>query len=318
VDSLDTQYSYAVSALDKNNNESAISNIVTVSAPLPSPELVSPAGGSTTYARGEPLVWRRQAGALLYRVQLDSTGTFEDGQLLFNVQTRDTFAVPTGLVAQKTYSWRVIAANQAAESPASPTRTFTTGWLKPPIPLFPVNKTNIARLTTFQWSSNGATQYHLRAVDYITRITVLDTTTVDTMLTSTTVFAATTVHLWYVQASNPYGESDWSAESRYRTGAVLDVSSAERDVPERFALEQNFPNPFNPSTVIPFQLPAASMVRLAVYDLLGREVALLVYDQKAAGKYEVRLDGKALASGVYLCRLIAGNYRETRKIVLMR
>jgi hypothetical protein len=318
VDSLDTQYSYAVAALDKNNNESTISNIVTTGAPLASPALVSPAGGSTTYARGERLIWRRQPGALLYRVQLDSTGAFVNGQILFNVLTSDTFAVPSGLRAQKSYYWRVIAGSQAAESPASPTRTFTTGWLLPPTLLYPLNKTNIPRLTTFQWASNGATLYHLKVIDYVTRLTMLDTTAVDTSVTSTVVFSASTLHQWYVLAVNPYGESDWSAEARFRTGTVLTVSSGEEEVPDRFGLEQNFPNPFNPTTVVRYQVPVAIRVKLSVYDLLGREVAVLVNEQKAAGRYEVRFGATGLASGVYLCTLTAGDYRETRKLVLMK
>ncbi len=317
VDSLDAQYTYAVAALDKNNNESPLSNIVTAGLSLSSPELVSPSGGSTTYTKGEPLVWRRKNGALVYRVQLDSTGEFAGGQMLVDVMTNDTSAIPNGLGGQKAYFWRVIAGNQAAESPASPPRTFMTGWLMPPTPLYPILKTNIPRLATFQWSPNGATSYRLKVTDY-SHVTVLDTTTADTSLTSTTMLAASTIYFWTVLAINPYGESDWSAESRFRTGTALAVPTMEPEVPDRFALDQNFPNPFNPATVIRYQLPVTAGVRIAVYDLLGREVAVLVDERRPAGRYEVSFDGTALASGVYLCRLTAGGFRETRRLVLMR
>jgi uncharacterized lipoprotein YddW (UPF0748 family) len=322
VDSFDTQYYYAVSALDKNNNESQISNVVTASAPLAPPVLVSPDPGSTTYKKGDPLVWQRSAGALLYRVQLDSTGSFLDGQLLFNALASDTSAVPSGLKAQKSYSWRVIAGSQAAESPVSATRAFTTGWLLPPVPLYPVSKNNINRLTTFQWASNGATSYRIRVVDYVTRATVLDTTTTDTSLTSTTILAASTIFQWYILAANPYGESEWSAESRFRTGTVLAVPAGEEGVPERFGLEQNYPNPFNPSTTIGYSVPGGQAsgihVRLVVYDLLGREASILVNEQQTPGTYAVRFDATVLAAGVYVCRMTAGGFVQARKMVLVK
>jgi endo-1,4-beta-xylanase len=85
-----------------------------------------------------------------------------------------------------------------------------------------------------------------------------------------------------------------------------------------FALSQNFPNPFNPKTVVRSQLPGASQVRLVVYDLLGREVAVLVDGQRAAGSYQDTFDASGLASGVYIYRLTAGAYVETRQMILIR
>lgn len=89
-------------------------------------------------------------------------------------------------------------------------------------------------------------------------------------------------------------------------------------LPVRFELYQNFPNPFNPETVVSFQLSAVSDVRLVVYDLLGREVAMLVNERKTAGRYDVKFDGSRLSSGVYIYRLTAGNSVETRKMVLTK
>ncbi len=85
-----------------------------------------------------------------------------------------------------------------------------------------------------------------------------------------------------------------------------------------FALLPNFPNPFNPSTEIRYQLPVGSEVTLKVFDLLGREVRTLVAQHQRAGTHAVRFDAGNLPSGVYLCRLDAGSYRETRKILLMK
>jgi hypothetical protein len=85
-----------------------------------------------------------------------------------------------------------------------------------------------------------------------------------------------------------------------------------------YLLYQNYPNPFNPSTTIKYELPKSSDVRLSVYDILGREVSVLVNERREAGVHEVKFEGSNLASGVYFYRLQAGTYMETRKLLLVR
>jgi hypothetical protein len=97
-------------------------------------------------------------------------------------------------------------------------------------------------------------------------------------------------------------------------------------VPQTMKLEQNYPNPFNPQSNVRYQISEISEVKLAVYDLLGREVAVLVNERKTPGSYEIRFDGMGLASGMYVYRLIAhptdgghaGSYVETRTMLLLR
>ncbi len=101
------------------------------------------------------------------------------------------------------------------------------------------------------------------------------------------------------------------------------LAGVEGDISERpvtFGLEQNFPNPFNPSTSIPYRIagPGDGKVRLAVYDLLGREVAVLVNGNLQPGRYSVEWDAGDQASGVYLYRLTAGNAVETKRMLLMK
>jgi len=90
------------------------------------------------------------------------------------------------------------------------------------------------------------------------------------------------------------------------------------EVPVRYMLEQNYPNPFNPTTVVRYQVPVASTVRLVVYDILGRELSVLVNERKAPGSYSVKFDASGLASGVYLYRLQAGNFVQTKKALVVR
>jgi uncharacterized protein (DUF1501 family) len=103
-----------------------------------------------------------------------------------------------------------------------------------------------------------------------------------------------------------------------QSSAILGVEDVE-EVPGGFALEQNYPNPFNPTTRIGYRVSGlGSRVKLAVYDLLGREVAVLVDGEMAPGRYSVTFDARNLASGVYLYRLEAGTYSETRRMTVVR
>lgn len=88
--------------------------------------------------------------------------------------------------------------------------------------------------------------------------------------------------------------------------------------PPAFTLEQNFPNPFNPKTVVRSQYPVVSDVKLAVYDMLGRKVALLVDERRAAGRYEDSFDALGLASGTYILRMTAGSFVQSRKMTVLK
>ncbi|HSL88321.1 MAG TPA: T9SS type A sorting domain-containing protein [Ignavibacteriaceae bacterium] len=92
----------------------------------------------------------------------------------------------------------------------------------------------------------------------------------------------------------------------------------QQSLPTQFILYQNYPNPFNPATVISYQLPVNGNVTLKVYDLLGKEVAVLVDEYKPAGKYEVEFDASQISSGVYDYKLTAGDFTQTNKMVLIR
>jgi len=89
-------------------------------------------------------------------------------------------------------------------------------------------------------------------------------------------------------------------------------------VAEQFSLSQNYPNPFNPRTTIRYGLPQRSSVTLSVFNTLGQRIATLVQEAQEAGYHEVKFDGSSIASGVYFYRLQAGNFVQTRKLLLLR
>jgi hypothetical protein len=131
-------------------------------------------------------------------------------------------------------------------------------------------------------------------------------------------------------AQIPINEGDAVYDPLYPYGYGLSytndgVKSADKSLPNAFELFQNYPNPFNPTTAISYHLPAGqtglsavSDVKLIVYDILGRGVAVLVNERKAPGKYEVTFDAAGLASGVYLYRLTAGSLVQVRKMVVVK
>jgi hypothetical protein len=92
----------------------------------------------------------------------------------------------------------------------------------------------------------------------------------------------------------------------------------EAGTPKAFALMQNYPNPFNPTTVIRYQLPVSSQITLKVYDVLGREVATLVNENKQAGNYTVSFDASKCSSGVYFYKLQTGNFVQTKRMMLVK
>ncbi len=99
---------------------------------------------------------------------------------------------------------------------------------------------------------------------------------------------------------------------------IVTAVENETITPTEFTLEQNYPNPFNPSTSIQYQISSISQVTLIVYDVLGNEIVTLVNEEKLAGSYEVTFDASGLASGIYLYKLTAGSFIQTRKMILVR
>lgn len=99
---------------------------------------------------------------------------------------------------------------------------------------------------------------------------------------------------------------------------ILGITPVSSEIPKAFNLEQNYPNPFNPNTNIRFSISESGFVTLKIYDILGREVSTLVNENLNAGKYDISFDASNLTSGVYYYTLTAGNFVETRKMILSK
>ncbi len=123
-------------------------------------------------------------------------------------------------------------------------------------------------------------------------------------------------------ARGSYFKSWWGSEwgSAFKTVLLPNITSVLTDeqIPVAFSLAQNYPNPFNPSTTIRYSIPTNSQVVLRVYNMLGQEVASVVNKEQQAGNYQVVFDASKLATGIYIYRIQAGTYIETKKMMLIK
>ena len=131
--------------------------------------------------------------------------------------------------------------------------------------------------------------------------------------------------IWSLAAAgnNIYAGLDVNGVWKSSVSVLTSVKSSSSSLFDNFSLDQNYPNPFNPTTKIKYSIPHVETgyipsINLKVYDILGREVASLVNETKAPGNYELTFDASKLSSGIYFYRLTAGNFIQTKKMILLK
>ena len=131
-------------------------------------------------------------------------------------------------------------------------------------------------------------------------------------------------YYWRVRSKTTEGDySYYTGNGRFVVNGKVTNTEAENSLPTEFELSQNYPNPFNPTTNIKFSLPEASQVVLKIYDMLGREIKTLINENRKAGSFDITWNGtdnsgRLVSSGVYIYRIIAGKYIESRKMNLIK
>ena len=224
------------------------------------------------------------------------------GYVEYETWRTDTYLITDRLVERPAMQWL---------------RSYLSAPLKPTI-LSPLGACVVQCNPSLVWStSDSATSYNVQ-VSISNRFSsfVVDSTVADTVLQLGTLDANTTYY-WRVNASNEEGTSSFSNFESFKTEAASGVNEVD-NIPSRFLLYQNFPNPFNPTTQITYSIPHSSYISLKVYNLLGKEIANLFEGYRNAGSYKITFNAAGLASGVYLYRLKAGNFMETKKLVLLK
>lgn len=290
------------------------------------PGLLAPANGTTGVpTTNVTFTWHPIANATAYHFQLGVDSTFTTGLTKNDSTLTDTIRVVSGLAPGMRYFWHVAAKNVTGAGTYSTTWNMTTLVAIPGsvTALLPADRATISTDSVLiRWNrpSPGAAKYTLQvSVDSTFGLfTVTDSTITDTSKIFRTL-ATNTTYFWHVRGGSASGWGAYSTVRRFNA-VILSVQPEVGGVPTADALMQNYPNPFNPETRITYMISdkGARAVRLAVYDVFGREVALLVNERKEPGTYTARWNAAGMASGMYFYRLQAGSYSETRKLLLVR
>lgn len=211
------------------------------------------------------------------------------------------------------------------QEPVNPEPTCIAGQVADTnTPAPPSNLTAVAgnQQATLQWRKNF--EFDVNRY-YIYRNTVNNPNTAsqigynvhpDTTFNATGLINGTPYYFW-VKAADRYCAVRTSGYSNVAVTSPLSIPNQE-EIPREFALHQNYPNPFNPVTDIKFDIPSEAFVKLVIYDLLGREVTVLVNEIKKPGKFTAKWDAENIPSGVYIYQMSAGEYEKTMKMVLLK
>ncbi|CAN0541190.1 unnamed protein product, partial [Scytosiphon promiscuus] len=126
-------------------------------------------------------------------------------------------------------------------------------------------------------------------------------------------------YYWRVRAINSFDSTTWGSNSNitpFKFTIVQATPNEEEESPLTFRLDQNYPNPVNPSTNISYSIHQASFVTIEVFNLLGQKVSTLVNEKQSSGNYTIRFDAMNLTSGVDLYRINAGEFSQTKRMIL--
>ena len=121
----------------------------------------------------------------------------------------------------------------------------------------------------------------------------------------------------FTKQSNVQVISGFLADTLIKSSTV-GLNDEQEYLPKNYSLSQNYPNPFNPSTSIQYAISSRQFVTLKVYDVLGSEITTLIKEEKLAGVYQIKWDASSLSSGVYFYQLRAGEFVQTRKMILLK
>ncbi|MBZ0203064.1 MAG: T9SS type A sorting domain-containing protein [Ignavibacteria bacterium] len=306
-------------------------NFTTLLAPPIAPVLVDPPNNSVDISTTPTLDWDTVEFAETYRVQVSTSPVFSDTLINSGGNIFSQFNVPGGfLLNNTTYYWRVNGTNTAGTGPYSAIWNFKTIVSPPvaaPVLLAPPNgAANVVLTPTLDWNDvYGVTGYKVNVSEDPLFNTVLIDSTIGTASQFTIPagkLSGSTSYYWRIRGFNVGGFGPWSVTWNFNT-MVIGISVIGNEIPKEFRLYNNYPNPFNPLTKIKFDIPAVSgvnslSVRLTVYDITGKEAAIILNKDMQPGKYEADWNASGFASGIYFYRLETSEFVDIKKMVLLK
>ncbi|RPI19736.1 MAG: T9SS C-terminal target domain-containing protein [Ignavibacteriae bacterium] len=323
--SIGTTYYWRVFGKNACNTSSpsVVWSFTTIVNPPPAPRLILPLNGAACVSLTPLLDWADTTGAINYRVEVSTSPTFAtiaDSATITNSQ----YTVPVGKLLNNTlYYWHAASVN-AGGSSWSTSRSFTTTTVilpNPPVLFQPINGAIAQPLTpTLIWSKlTGAIRYFVQLSTDSTFSVITDSATVtDSFYTVPSgKLANHVVYYWRVTGKNTCNTSPttntWHFETEYE--GIEQISNI---IPKEFKLYNNYPNPFNPITRIPFDIPRKSFVSLKIWDIMGREIMTLINEEMHAGKYEYEFYAPSISSGIYFYRLESSDYVSIKRMILLK
>ena len=312
---------FVVTALDRNSHESDISNVFEL-LPPETPLLATPSDGSDSERDTVVVVWEYPENTGAFDLQVSTNPDFTSDLLVNETNYTDTLYQLTGLHGQQEYFWRVRAHNPSGSGEFSEAFSFRTGFPAQPVLAYPEHgETEVPIDVTFYWEETPAAETYrfqlATATGFLPHQMVVDSMGV----TDTTLIVSDLEHdkvyFWRIGAANEYGTSLWSSSRGFTTKTATHIAG-EDGIPAEYSLSQNYPNPFNPATTIRYEIPEQGHVSIKIYDMLGREVAVLVDDVVAAGRYSVQFDASNLPSGIYIYRIVSDNYVESKRMTFVK
>jgi hypothetical protein len=299
--------------------------------PLP-PAPNSPTIGALYLPTNPTLRWNASPGAMAYRLQVSTSPDFSTTVHDQSVPMRTSRPI-SGLANSTRYYWRVSAQNAGGISQWSQICNFTTSLvsktefpilrLSPKILDFGEVLVNQTQTLTVSFTNDGAETLHIANLAFPNSMFTASTTQFElapgasftNSISARAPATAGTVQDVAVIESNGASGPDTIG---LKLVVVVTTDVDPDGVPATFALDQNYPNPFNPSTTIRYGLPYKSNTTLTVFSPLGQQVAVFQEGEQEAGYHEITLDASGLSSGTYFYRLQAGDFVQTRKLLLLR
>ena len=255
--------------------------------------------------------WRKAINADEYSIQISEDPDF--AEVFLSSITSDTTKIVSGTVEGQKYYWKVEALNLGGAGPASEVWNFTI--IIAPTTL-KLNRTDLNEIT-LNWKNHS----DIEDGYVIERIKSPDTTfaVLDTLSGSVETYVDTTAEQGHTYTYRIKAYKD-SIASLYCDEVSITLTGIKEkgELPTEFSLSQNYPNPFNPSTKIQFALPKPGFTKIILYDLLGREIRILMNKKVEAGYHEINFDVHDLAGGVYFYRIQSGDFSQSKKMIIMK